>query len=784
MGGTTIWSIHHNHKPKHNKDIKSIIHQNGLTQVIKKPTRITKDSKTLIDIIATNHPGNITTSDVIATSLSDHDLVACVRKLNNKKYPKKTNHCRNYQTYDAEKMRKDFENVNWIPVLTASNVNDALNIFNFMVKRIFDVHAPYTTKRTKSRPCKWITDEIKQIMNERDKTLRKARKTNDKNNWESYKTLRNRCNIMMRKTKATFTKDLLNEKSHNPKEFWRTVKEIFPTKTSAQKTTVNDDTYNKNKAKQFGEFFSTVVTNAKKIAFKLIDCVWRKRTHTTPRTNKVFQFEYVSIVFVQKFLKKLKRKKATGMDDLPAGMLKDCADFIATPLQHIVNLSLKTSTVPSAWKEAKIVPIYKTGDSSSVENYRPISVLPIPSKLLEKAVRIQLTNFLETNKLLNDSQFGYREKRSTEIATALLVDDIRKNGDNGMLTGTLFLDLTKAFDTINHDLIVKKLTSHGVLKAELEWFTDYLFGRSQTIAVGKQKSSRSHVLSGVPQGSILGPLIFLIFFNDFAEQLSKAKCIQYADDTVVYFAHSDANEIERVLNEEINNLGIYFENNELIVNLKKGKTETMLFGTAKRIGKKSLQVKMNHKDINHTESYCYLGNDLDPSLTLNDNFNKAYKKAGGRLSLLSKMRPYLNVEAAYRIFEMVIVPVLLYSTFIHLKITSTQQQKFKSIERRAKTIIGGEKKICEVERRKKKKACKVVRKCLDNEVCDNLSGYFEINEHRINTRNQNSLLKLPKVMLEFGKKSFKYQGAKIYNDIPLEIRSSTTNFNSLLDEYF
>ena len=421
-------------------------------------------------------------------------------------------------------MEQDFASVNWIPVMTATNVNDALNIFNIIVKFIFDKHAPYTTKRSKSRPCQWVTDDIKNGMNERDRILRKARKYNNQNDWNDYKTMRNRCNIMTRKAKSVYTKELIDQKCHNPKEFWKSVKEIFPTK-GISRVTVNDNSFNKCKAKQFGEYFSNVITRLKNSAFKLTDCVWKHRKLLASRTDHVFQFEYVSIVFVKSFLKKVKRTKATGLDDLPAGMLKDCAAYIAVPLRYIVNLSLNTSTVPSAWKEAKIVPIYKSGASSSVENYRPISVLPILSKLLEKAVHTQLSTFLERNNLLNDSQFGYRENRSTDLASALLIDSIRKNGDNGLLTGTLFLDLSKAFDTINHDLIIKKLASYGVGNHETNWFSDYLFCRSQTVIVGNQKSSKFNVSCGVPQGSILGPLIFLMFFNDFPEQLSRANCL-------------------------------------------------------------------------------------------------------------------------------------------------------------------------------------------------------------------------------------------------------------------
>ena len=176
-------------------------------------------------------------------------------------------------------------------------------------------------------------------------------------------------------------------------------------------------------------------------------------------------------------MKKIKRNKSTGLDDLPPGMLKGCREYIITPLHHIINLSLRSKIVPSAWKQAKIVPIFKSGETKKkAENYRPISVLPVLSKLLEKAVHDQLLTFLESNKLLNDSQFGYRKKRSTQLATTLFVE-IRQAAENGKMVGALFVDLSKAFDTISHDVILNKLCNYGVASAETQWFTDYLFNR-------------------------------------------------------------------------------------------------------------------------------------------------------------------------------------------------------------------------------------------------------------------------------------------------------------------
>ena len=454
-----------------------------------------------------------------------------------------------------------------------------------------------------------------------------------------------------------------------------------------------------------------------------------------------------------------------------------------------MNLSLQSSTVPLAWKQAKLVPIFKSGDTNKAENYRPISVLPALSKLLEKAVHSQLMEYLETNKLLNQSQFGYRANRSTQLATTLLVDEIREAGENGKLVGALFLDLSKAFDTISHDVILDKLKTYAVLDIEIAWFTDYLFNRSQQVEIGNQKSTHFKVMSGVPQGSILGPLLFLLFFDDFPEQLSQTKCIQYADDTVVYVAHDNSTTIEKILNDEVENLYTYFYENELVLNLKKGKTETMLFGTAKRLSKQAqdtIKVEIQGQSVNHTTSYTYLGNQLDSTLTLNKNFEKAYKKTTGRLNLLTKMRSFLSVEAAHKIYEMVIAPIMLYSTLISLQLTTTQQNKLRSIDNRAKRVVGGEVKINRIENRMKKKACLVVKQCLDGYTCDNFNGYFKLNEHSMRTRNSNKLVKLPKIRLEFGKKSFKFLGSKLYNELPLSVRDcqSLTSFKAELNTHF
>ena len=301
---------------------------------------------------------------------------------------------------------------------------------------------------------------------------------------------------------------------------------IKPNKTPCKNTSNHRD-----KANSLCKFFSRVAFQLKSSSYFLKDFVWGRPKHLTLRTCKTFKFKYVSRIFIEKQLKKLKRNKATGADDLPTGLLKDCASEISQPLCHLINLSLNRSEIPSDWKHALITPIFKSGSASDNDNYRPISILPILSKILEKSVHQQLMDYLEDNTLLSRNQFGYRHKRSTDLAATLLLDDIRREVDKGNLVGVVFIDLSKAFDTISHATLLEKLKAYGINDGELHWFTAYLFNRTQQVVMGNVKSEIEHVNCGVPQGSILGSLLFLVFFNDFPEVLIRARVIQFADDT-------------------------------------------------------------------------------------------------------------------------------------------------------------------------------------------------------------------------------------------------------------
>ena len=508
----------------------------------------------------------------------------------------------------------------------------------------------------KGKGCPWITVELKSMMNNRDQLLRKARKNNIGADWTLYRRMRNRCTNNIRKAKADFHRNLLQENASEPKKFWSVIKKLFPSRPTNSENSNPTVVDRKTRVARFSEYYRDAIALLKNAALPLRNFTWGFKLKPI-RTASKFKVNPIPVKFVMNELKNLKRKKATGLDGLPSDILKDCAFHIAEPLCFILNLSITTSTVPSLWKKAKVIPVFKTGNADLPQNYRPISILPVLSKILEKSVHHQFMTYLENNRLLTEFQFGFRKNRSTKMAATLLCDNIRKEMNNGKMVGAVFLDLSKAFDTIGHGVLLEKLYSYGVRGSELEWFKDYLFDRTQIVEIENTQSRETKIHCGVPQGSILGPLLFIVFFNDLIDHIN-INIIKYADDTVLYYAAKNVDKIESVLNKEMKNVGEYCDVNELLLNLKRGKTESMLFGTKKRLKShgRDLIVSFNDSKINFVNSYVYLGNLIDSSLNLTENFDLCYKRASGRLRLLKRIRSHLTTEAATAVYHSMLVP--------------------------------------------------------------------------------------------------------------------------------
>lgn len=777
-----------------NKPLKDLLSLNGLIQTIKGPTRITDTTESLIDVILTTKPENLMEIKIVSTALSDHYAIGCKRKLNNIKQQYESIKCRDYSNYNSSELSRDLSNENWDSVYAERNPNNAWDTLRDIVSRNFNKHAPNITKKVKGKKSPWLTRDIKLEMNYRDTLNRKFRKSRTSTDFEKFKSQRNKVNNLVRKARNEHSRTLLQETANDPKRFWKTLKRIFPLKEkiSTVKSFIIDGIRNSNAksiASRFCSYFSTTVSKLKAKAMPLKNFIWAKPKESNLKTSTTFEFTEVTVNEVFMHLKKLKRSKACGSDDLPPGMLKDSAKHLAKPLCHVINASLRSGIIPSDFKLGQVTPIHKSGRKDDMDNYRPITVLPVCSKILEKCIHNQLCKFLEQNKLLSETQFGFRKKRNTELAATLFLDTIRRNIDNGELTGAIFIDLSKAFDSLSHAQIIESLKSHGVTGIEKELFTDYLFGRKQTVKINNETSEPESVTCGVPQGSILGPLLFLITFNDIGSVLSNCKILTYADDTVIYVSGKTKDSIEKLLTDDFNRVADWLEMNDLVINMKKGKTECMLFGTTQRIKNKTLDIDYRHQSLSFTNSYKYLGVKLNQTLSLCEHIESTYKKVRGRLYLLQRIRPQLTIETASTIYKTMLIPVFTYCSIITCYSTKTYQLKLENLEKRANRIIfkknvPRKSKPASIKDLLRKRLCLQVFKCVHGDVCETFVNYFE--KMTNNTRNKNHLLRLPKIKLESSRKSFFFNGAKTFNELPLKIRASTSieDFVKLYEEFF
>ena len=694
---------------------------------------------------------------------------------------------RNYNNYSPERVRTDLQDVSWQEVYDCQDPNNAWISLKSTLRNYIDKIAPYTTKRIKEMPCPWLTADVKLEMNTRDQLLRKARRTKQQLDWDNFKRKRNYVTNLIRNAKNTYHQNLLEENSSRPEKFWKCIKTLFPTQqqNSSGSFSLNiDGTIITNKftiANRFCAYFHDIARKLKIKFDPLKDYVWRSPPVDPKYPRRRFKLKYVSLIEVKKHLKSLKRKKTDGLDQIPTCLLKDGADFVAAPLAHLINLSLKTGIVPSEFKIGKIIPIFKSGQLNNIDNYRPITILPPISKILEKCVHSQFIDFLEEHKLLSSNQFGFRSKRSTELANILFIDNIRKAMDKGLMTGAVYIDLSKAFDTISHSAILSKLEECGAHSVENEWFCNYLFNRSQVVCIDGTQSSSYPVYCGVPQGSILGPLLFLIHFDGISNKLTKCKILMYADDTVIYVSHRDKEHIEKDLLHDLTLISAWLNDNELIMNLKKGKTESMLFGTGKRLSKlnsMSLSLKIGYTEINSTDHYKYLGVCLDPTLNLGINFEKICKKASSRLRLLAKIRPCITTKAALNIYQAFITPIITYCSLINTFSCDSRIAVVNKLQTRARLIIGCNRinghNLTSFENYDKRKQCMFVYKCLSGELNDNFDTYFEPINHERNTQSGKSSLRLPRVRLEVAKKGCFFRSCKAFNCLSASTRSSVS----------
>ena len=358
----------------------------------------------------------------------------------------------------------------------------------------------------------------------------------------------------------------------------------------------------------------------------------------------------------------LQVNKGSGFDDLSPKVVKGVIHMLAPVLTNIFNRSIEQGCFPDQMKVAKVTPIYKSDDKLAVTNYRPISVLPVLSKILEKIMYLRLTEFITANQLLSDKQYGFRENHSTALALLDLTDKISRQIDEKKHSLGIFIDLSKAFDTLDHHILIRKLEYLGIRGLALQWFESYLSNRTQFVNINKTASARLFIRCGVPQGSILGPLLFILYINDITNVSTDVYLIMFADDTNIFLHDKDIQHLENKANSELNKFSDWFKLNKLSINVKK--THYILFRSKLNKTATELKIAVNGTVIESCRSTKFLGVIINQHLTWSDHVSVLKLKVSKNLGVIKKIRHNLTSESLKSLYYALIYPYISYCNIV------------------------------------------------------------------------------------------------------------------------
>ena len=380
------------------------------------------------------------------------------------------------------------------------------------------------------------------------------------------------------------------------------------------------------------------------------------------------------------------KSSSPGWDDISPRIIKQTYKCFLEPLVHISNISILHGVFPNELKIANVIPLYKGGESKLLVNYRPVSVLPVFSKLLERLMYERITEFIDENEVLYNLQFGFRKNHSTTIALSLLNDKISKSLYDGEYVLGVFLDFSKAFDTVNHDILLRKLYAYGIREVAHDWLKSYLSCRAQYVVFRGIESTKRAVTCGVPQGSILGPLLFLLYINDMASVSTILYPMLFADDTNVFLSGRNANHLIRIMNGELLNIVDWLDCNRLSLNVSK--THFILFryqGMRNPVINEELTIK--NEPIKQDYKTKFLGVIVDEKLTWSEHIQYIKCKIAKGIGIISKARRLLKNETLRTLYYCFVYPYLNYCVEVWGDTFKTYLQTLVKLQRRVLRII-------------------------------------------------------------------------------------------------
>lgn len=671
----------------------------GLHTHINDFTRIADGSQTCIDNFVTNIKKETTVPSVIETCMSDHKAIEL--KINVQAEVKhKFNYSRLVNSTQIEELKIRLGRENWSDVLSETEVDSISEKFINTLYYHFDISCPKKRKRvSKKHKNKWVDKELIESKNNLLRLYDRWRTINSDTSKLTYKNAKKEHEKLVKNKKSNHILDRLTSTDNTSKESWKIIDEIRKTKSCVPENLIllkegREITDPKETGDLLNDFYINILQYVNPNVKPQSISGYNKVTNSS-----LSSFNMVQETDIINVLSKLKNKKSSGIDQISTKILKACSVFISKPLVHLVNASLSSGIFPSNFKISKVKPLFKGGEKNKMTNYRPIALLPSASKVLEKIVYNQLMSYLESNNLLFENQFGFRKNRSTKLALINFVEECLNILDNkGIVIGS-FADLSKAFDCVNFPILIEKLAALGISGVVLKWIKCYIYNRKQVVEVNHINSfgevasvlcQSKTVLNGVPQGSILGPLLFLVYINDISDTLNPREVIVFADDTTLLTKNKNVKPLEIDTFIKINSLVNYFEDLSLAVNSNKTKFVTIQSSQHRHFSNfNSPNLMIGDEFIEEVEVADFLGVKLDQNLNWNQQICKISNKLASGLFVLRNIAKFKNIYLSKLIYHSLIESHINYSIVLWGAHSKTHLNKIFALQKRAIRLIKG-----------------------------------------------------------------------------------------------
>ena len=572
-----------------NSDISSKFAVQGMATLVDIPTRVSSGSSSVIDHLYTSIPR--AECRILQHDISDHFGVALIKESIKKNKTNTNVSANSVPRQDSRSLTyfKDFlKCINWASVIN-NKTTESFAIFERILKEAVTLCCeprPVNKKMIPKQP--WFSKGMGISRYNKEKMLREAIKSKDTEKWQIYKIYRNHYNRILRRAKIFYYQKEFDKAHGNGKQTWSLANELTGrAKNKVEIGEIEGCKSEKEKCSAFNKYYLNV---AQELAQKL------------PKTDKSFmdylpkrkvpsgdfKFRHVSPQDVCDIISDLTSKTSCSHDLISNKMLKCVADQIKFPLAHLINLSMELSFIPTSWKLGKVTPIFKHTDPTAIGFYRPISILSSLGKCLEAAVYKQIIEYLEYNELLFPDQYGFRKKHSTEQLLLKLHKAIFGAKNNGKWSLVIYLDLAKAFDCVNLQILLKKVDHYGL---PVEWFRNYLEQRAQYVQINNNKSEIGEVTTGVHQGTILASVLYLLYCNDLPYN-TILKAYLFADDTSLFYEADNQKDLFDIANKELAKLENWFSANKLTINASK--TRYQIFSSTGKVEQMNLTLMGNN----------------------------------------------------------------------------------------------------------------------------------------------------------------------------------------------